>query len=367
MNRFTFVIMEMISKIIDFVKKNRIVKHILFWTFLFSSSLIQDLIILNDKDLNLEIKDELIYNSCGFIVKIVASYFIVYFWIPKYIKTKKYFLAIIIFCVVIYLLAVISRILIVYVAEPLTIPHPFNQESILEILTQLKWLFKKYIPNILLSSSIFIAFKFFLDEGKEKEKKLKLAKEKAEIELKTLKGQLNPHFLFNTLNNIYSLSIDNSPKTSNAIAKLSEILDQVLYKSDHKLVPLQSELTLIENYIELEKLRYDERLQISINTNIIEEVDIPPLILLSLVENAFKHGAGEDDGSPTITIAVESYHKKLVFCVKNSVSKYYQSQDKKTIGLLNIRKQLDLIYSTNYNLDIDQTSDEFSVTLTITP
>ncbi len=359
--------MEITSKTVAFFRKHRVIKHILFWAILFISSIFQDLIILNDQNPhNTGIKEELIYNSCGFFVKIIASYFIVYFLIPRYVKTKKYVLAILIFSVGIYLLAVVSRILIVYVAEPLTITQPFRQEPILEIFGHYAWLLKKYIPNILFPSFIFVAVKFFLNEEKEKEKKLKLAKEKAEIELKTLKGQLNPHFLFNTLNNIYSLSIDNSPKTSTSIAKLSEILDQVLYKSDSKLVPLQNELTLIQNYIELEKLRYDERLKVSVNSNIIEETNIPPLILLSLVENAFKHGAGEDDGSPSIDISVESFDKKLTFCVQNSVSKYYQNQHKKAIGLLNIRKQLDLIYENNYSLDIQQTSNEFTVTLTIT-
>ncbi len=365
MNTFIFVLMEIVSSIVGFFRKNRVAKHVLFWGTLFSLSILQDLIVLNDQDLNFGIKDELIYNTCGFLTKIAASYFIVYFLVPKYVKRKRYVLALLLFCLVIYFLAVISRILIVYVAEPLTIDGPFRQEPILEIFTHFAWLFKKYIPNIIPTSFIFIAVKFFLNEEKEKEKKLKLAKEKAEIELKTLKGQLNPHFLFNTLNNIYSLSIVNSPKTSSSIAKLSEILDQILYKSDSKFISLQSELTLIENYIELEKLRYDERLQVSVTTNITNETEVPPLILLSLVENAFKHGAGEDDGSPTIAISVESSEKTLVFCIDNSVSKYYQHQNKKSIGLLNIKKQLDLIYGTGYNLDIQQTSDNFSVTLTI--
>jgi LytS/YehU family sensor histidine kinase len=113
-----------------------------------------------------------------------------------------------------------------------------------------------------------------------------------------LKTQLNPHFLFNTLNNIYVLSLENSEKTQKSIEKLSKILDHVLFRCNTKYVSLSSEIELLENYIELEKLRYDDRLQINFNNHIEQDVKIAPLILLSLVENAFKHGAGEDSVSP---------------------------------------------------------------------
>jgi hypothetical protein len=356
--------MEPISRFVNYLKKKRIVSHILFWGTLFILELFRDLIVHDDNP-TFSFPRALVYNATEIFSQVVASYFIVYFWIPKFIKPKKYFLSILVFSLGIYFSAIISRSLVVYIAEPFVRTPPFEQETFAEILTDYRWLIKHYIPSILQNSLLFVAVKFFLDERSEREKKLKLAKGKVELELNTLKGQLNPHFLFNTLNNIYSLSIDNSPKTTESIAKLSEMLDQVLYKNDSKFVPLESELALIENYIELEKLRYDERLKVSLTSDIQHKIQIPSLILLSLVENAFKHGAGEDDGSPVIDIIVKSRTKTFTFCVKNSISAHYKTDNKKTIGLVNIRKQLDLIYGNLYHLQINPQPTEFIVTLAI--
>ncbi|OSY87526.1 histidine kinase [Tenacibaculum holothuriorum] len=295
----------------------------------------------------------------------ISSYFIAYFWIPKFVKTKKYILSILVFVIAIYLLGVLSRILVVHVGEPLVRIPPFEQESIREIFTDYRWLLAKYIPNILLNSLVFVAVKYYFEDEREKSNKLALAKEKSEIELRTLKGQLNPHFLFNTLNNIYSLSIINSPKTSTSISKLSEILDHVLYRCNGKYVLLSSEIELLKNFIELEKLRYDDRLKVTFTEDIENDTEIPPLILLSLVENAFKHGAGEDSGSPQINIHVSNKDAKFTFKIMNTVSKDYQPDNKGNIGLLNVRKQLDLIYNVNYTLNIVETDNKFEVTLIV--
>ncbi|MBA6157185.1 histidine kinase [Tenacibaculum sp. S7007] len=295
----------------------------------------------------------------------VASYFIAYFWIPRFVKTKKYILAVLVFCGVIYLIGVVSRILVVHVGEPIIRIPPFEQESIQEIFTDYRWLLAKYIPNILLNSLVFVAVKYYFEDEREKSKKLSLSKEKTEIELKTLKAQLNPHFLFNTLNNIYSLSIDNSPKTSESIGKLSEILDHVLYRCNTKFVTLSSEIELLKNYISLEKLRYDDRLQVSFTTAVENDTEIPPLILLSLVENAFKHGAGEDSGSPKITIHISNKDDEFEFHISNTVSADEELKGKQSIGLSNIRKQLALIYKNNYSLDIHPTENDFTVVLKI--
>ncbi len=128
---------------------------------------------------------------------------------------------------------------------------------------------------------------------------------------------------------------------------------------------MSSEIELLKNYIELEKLRYDERLVVTFDTQIENDIQIPPLLLLSLVENAFKHGAGEDSGSPKIAIFVLQKASRFSFEISNTVSKDYTPKDKVTIGLSNIRKQLDLIYSTNYRLDTQSTTGFFKVILQI--
>ncbi len=147
---------------------------------------------------------------------------------------------------------------------------------------------------------------------------LDLEKQKADIELMALKAQLNPHFLFNTLNNIYSLSVMQSPRTSPAIARLSEILDTLLYRSGGMYVPVSQEIALLQNYIELEKLRYDDRLVVTFDHHTTDDAGIAPLILLSLAENAFKHGAGEDAGSPEIHINLHQHQDQLTFTISNT-------------------------------------------------
>jgi len=193
---------------------------------------------------------------------------------------------------------------------------------------------------------------------------LTLEKQKAEAELKLLKTQLNPHFLFNTLNNIYALALVKSPVTPGAIGRLSEILDYILYRCDALYVPLSGEIALLNNYISLEKLRYDERLKVNFNYPADPRAEIAPLILLTIVENAFKHGAGNDTGEPTVNIALSAENGRFEFIVSNS----YQlkaAANTTSIGLPNLKQQLELIYPGRHYLAISQTGNLFIVTLTI--
>lgn len=207
--------------------------------------------------------------------------------------------------------------------------------------------------------------KLFVAFTKDKEKILLLSKEKSDIELKTLKAQLNPHFLFNTLNNIYTLSVLNSSKAPIAIGKLSEILDYILYRCNSDFVPVSNEIELLRNYIELEKLRYDDRLEIKFKTEIKTENTIPPLILLSLVENAFKHGAGEDNGSPKIWIDLKTEKSNTKFTIYNTIGETPKTNKKGNIGLINIQKQLDLIYGKIYSFHTIVENNQFKATLII--
>lgn len=345
----------------DALQNNRLLQHILFWISIFIINVPRNSEVFTaNADPLYAI---LILDFCIFIPQIMASYFLAYYLIPIFLFKKKYIDSVLLLIVATYFFSVLGRILIVHVGEELVRPKPFPQESLFEILSDLEKLAFNYVPWIYSTSFMFLFVKYFVDFKRSKEKEILLSKERSDVELKTLKAQLHPHFLFNTLNNIYSLSLDNSPKTPVAIGKLSDILDHVLYKCNGQFVSLSSEIELLKNYIELEKLRYDERLEISLETQIENDIQIPPLLLLSLVENAFKHGAGEDSGSPKIAISVLQNASHFCFEISNTVSKDYVSKDKETIGLSNIRKQLDLIYTTNYVLDIQSTTGFFKVIL----
>ncbi len=213
-----------------------------------------------------------------------------------------------------------------------------------------------------------LAWETHLDRQDEKGRILELEKEKAEAELKFLKAQLNPHFLFNVLNNLYSYVINQSPKAPDMILRLSEILDYVLYKSQKERVALKEEVDTIGNFIELEKIRYGDRLQVDFETSGNLQVSVSPLLLLSVVENAFKHGASGDIDSPKIKVNINSNANYIMCKVWNTKSAYIgelNDEYKKGIGLKNIRKQLNLIYPSKHDCIVKDEEKSFDVSLKI--
>lgn len=342
-------------------KQPRIVKHFLFWLVFIAVGVFSDFSNLNE-DCFTEI---VVYHINDAFFGAVMAYLTSYYFLTERFLKKGYLVFAITFLFSVYLLAALSRFSTVHLAEPLVRKPPFTQESPLEIFTDLRFIAFKYGPGVLTATFVFYLAKFFSDYSKEKEKRLLLSKEKTETELKSLRAQLNPHFLFNTLNNIYSLSIDNSPKTSASIGKLSDILDYVLYRCNTDFVSVSNEMKLIEDYIELEKLRYDDRLEVIVKSSVDFENQVPPLIFLSLIENAFKHGAGEDSGSPKIWITLESKLGQTIFKVQNTCLDSTVEMSKESIGLTNIKKQLELLYGNRYSLKIKKESSMFIVTLTL--
>jgi LytS/YehU family sensor histidine kinase len=194
----------------------------------------------------------------------------------------------------------------------------------------------------------------------------KLIEEKLTLELKYLKNQINPHFLFNTLNNIYSLARDKSDLAPESILRLSGILRFMLYETGGEYIPIEQELKIINDYLALEKLRYDDSLRINFKYEIEDlKQPLPPLLLIPLVENAFKHGVSETRNQPFVDIYLSSDKKQLRFIVKNSIEESAGEKPvKENIGLTNIRRQLELLYK-DYDLSLQQNEKVFTVTLNI--
>jgi two-component system, LytTR family, sensor kinase len=190
--------------------------------------------------------------------------------------------------------------------------------------------------------------------------------EKQEAELNYLRSQTNPHFLFNTLNNIYSLSRDKSDLAPESILRLSKILRFMLYETSGTYIAIEQELKIITDYIELEKLRYDESLRINFNYDVEDmKQALPPLLLIPLVENAFKHGVSETRSQPFVDIHLGVRNRQLVFSVKNSTEVSYEQEPvKENIGLSNLRRQLELLYR-DYGLLVQQEQGAFTATLKI--
>ncbi len=322
-------------------------KHVFFWIFIVLIFVTRDR-ILDEHSLI----SSLVRQLCLLLPQLLVSYALAYYLVPKYILSKSKWPYILYSLLLFYTASVFARVLIVYVSEPLLRKKPFIKEPILEIILDWKKLLIEYVPPVLLVVMAFLFLKLFVHYTKTKQKELRLKKEKVESELRILKSQLNPHFLFNTLNNIYVLAIDNSPKTAYSIERLSEILDYILYRCSEKYVSLYEEIRMLENYIELEKLRYDDRLQLTFKKDLESDVEIAPLLLLSFVENAFKHGAGEDSGEPRIDIKISYKDRLIVFEISNTTQAITADTSRKKIGLENITKQLDLVYPNQYTLEI---------------
>ena len=199
-----------------------------------------------------------------------------------------------------------------------------------------------------------------------REKNNQLRIEKKEAELNYLKSQTNPHFLFNTLNNIYSLARDKNDLAPESILRLSKILRFMLYETGGEFIVIDDELKIITDYIALEKLRYDDSLFVTLNTDIENSKQpLPPLLLIPLVENAFKHGVSETRDKPFVDINLIVKQQELFFIVKNSIEETTTAQEvKENIGLSNLRRQLALLYK-DYDLSVGQVNAVFTSTLRI--
>lgn len=195
---------------------------------------------------------------------------------------------------------------------------------------------------------------------------LKNYSEKKQVEIDYLRSQINPHFLTNTLNNIYSLSVTDDKRNSDAILSLSSLLDYVLYESNQPTISLEKEVNFLSNFIELEKIRNTKRLQVNFEVEGDIHGNIPPMILVTFVENAFKHCIGDLYSNSFIKILLKVDDDKLYFEVENSKSNLTTNNQRKTfggIGLTNVKKRLSTLYPNNHSLEIHDKKDTYVIIL----
>ena len=194
-------------------------------------------------------------------------------------------------------------------------------------------------------SGIMITVKYVKQQLITAKREQELIREKLSTELKMLRNQLNPHFLFNTLNNIYALSRKQSAQAPEAIMKLSELLSFMLYESGKDTISIKKEIGFIEDYISLEKIRYGNRLRLSFSKDIDNaDEQIAPLLLLPLVENAFKHGASQSRNESFIEVSIKVNKGVLFFSVRNNYEKVGPEIKSSHIGLQSTQRQLELLY-----------------------
>jgi two-component system, LytTR family, sensor kinase len=215
---------------------------------------------------------------------------------------------------------------------------------------------------------LFAVFKLFFDYTQLKYEGQQVRLEKKQAELLFLRSQINPHFLFNTLNNIYSLSQYQPGLVSESVLRLSKILRYLLYETSNEFITIDKEIKIITDYIDLEKLRYNESVTIDFNSNIEDLSEmIPPLLLIPLVENAFKHGIAVSRGKRFVDVTCVLQKRTLHFVVKNSVpsvSPLEINETKDNIGLSNLRRRLSLLYK-DFDLLAGEKDSTFTAALTI--
>lgn len=331
-------------------KKYRIVMHLAFWL---AVVVFYTLFFGQQGEQYLR---TLIFVMALLVITISTAYFVNYFLLPRYLFSGR-FRELALYSVFTFVVSVWLESLVILGLVTLFV---YRRGIILDQ-TAINFVFMVVGMYFI----IFIAVSIkLLKSWYEKQHSLQaVAREKLEAELKLLKSQIHPHFLFNTLNNIYALALRKSDSAPEMILKLSAILDYLLYECDVPYVPLKKEIELINNYISLEKIRYAERLDLEFNIQGEKDsVRIAPLILLPFVENSFKHGAGKKRLGVWIRIDVRVHDKELDFTIENNKSDT-QAEGSGGIGLANVKQRLDLTYQGKYQLDIENKKDTYRVHL----
>lgn len=216
--------------------------------------------------------------------------------------------------------------------------------------------------------SFVTAIKITVDWLRENRRSTQLKKAQLESELRFLRTQISPHFLFNTLNNIYSLSLEKSDKVPEIIIKLSEFMKYLLYGTQKDKHSLKKEIDCIQNYIALESIRYGDKLKLEMDIRgQSKDKKIRPMILIPFIENAFKHGANQTVKSVEIKILLDIEEDLLKFKITNTIpSEPLHKHEVGGIGVSNVKKRLNLSYTKNdYHLDIKKKSNKFNVELNL--
>lgn len=292
---------------------------------------------------------------------IAASYFNMYFLIPRYLTTHKYQT----YFVFVILTVVISTVLFQVIKYAIH-EYILTEENSEEIF----FMFFHVSFYCLLMLMITTLFYFLRRRMNLKEMELKLQeaeKQKVEAELKALKAQINPHLLFNALNNIYSLALENNKKTPKAVLELSELMTYVLYDCQCDKISLSKEIAFIRNYIVLEKSRFEESVDVKMEVDelSISNVSVAPLLFIPFIENAFKHC--NKSGSQIAEIFIKFDTTYLPLLKMEVINTFENSQETKTerkgVGLENIKQRLEFLYPNRHKLELKEINNHFYVQL----
>ncbi|WP_405207284.1 sensor histidine kinase [Aquimarina sp. LLG6339-5] len=301
-----------------------------------------------------------------FIFQAAAVYFNLYYLIPKFLEKRKYFAYLSFFSltILITVLIITSGYFVAAYVSDTTLTELFGEQTFVSLLKS------GPLSSTLASMTLAMSIKLTKNWIKSQQQQQLLEKEKIETELKFLKSQFNPHFLFNTINSIFVLIHKNPDMASESLANFSDLMRYQLYECNEAKIPLEKEIDYLHNFINLGKLRLDQTVQVTtaIKDQMCGDWSIAPFILMPFVENAFKHVSQGVDQKNWIDIKLHHTENEIIFEITNSINSYdnYTTEDlmkNNGIGLKNVQRRLDLIYKDQYDLYIKKTDELYRVAL----
>jgi len=310
--------------------------------------------------------DKALYRYLGCLLEIPFYYLHMYVLWPKLLLQKKYFLYFPSLLTIVLVSALLVLLYRYYIEFPILLSNPLKAEILFRL------------PSVLrLARSILLWFgpptviKVLIDWHVNRLNMERMAKEQKISELNFLKSQINPHFLFNTLNNLYALALNESKKTPSALMQLSQLLSYMIYEGTQDRISLEKEVQHLNSYIELEKLRFGKRLDLKMEIEgDLENMMITPLILLPIAENAFKHCSLNEPGDITIEISIIATKDSLKISTVNPIGNRVEElgndePHKGGIGISNISRRLQILYPKKHSLHLDKRAQKFHVDLII--
>lgn len=306
----------------------------------------------------------------GYVIyQAFAVYFCLYYLIPNYLEKRKYVTFFLGLTGVIFVTAslITANYFIAASVEGTSVYDLFKISPRSPITIFKQNALASTIASLTLGMSIKLSKNWLAAQKQQQE----LQKEKLETELKFLRSQFNPHFLFNTINSIFVLIHKNTEMASESLVKFSNLLRYQLYECNADVIPLKNELAYVQSFIELESLRQNTDFQLTENyPNTTNNLMIAPFILIPFIENAFKHVAEDSKAAKWIHVEVKVTAEKLKFHVTNSADKGMQNTllnetVYKGLGLKNVKRRLDLLYANKYDLQISKEQDSFTASLEI--
>lgn len=337
------------------MKRKTIAWHIAFWVVYMS------IFTFVEGGYNNNFDEAFALEASYFPLRLLLVYFNYFFLLPRYLIRRKIRQYIGYSFISIVVAALLQRVVAYYFVNELVFPD-WDQGAFWQAYRMVQ------AGMILTSPMIFLIGLTIVIRWADAEKQMqRLAREKVETELKYLRNQVNPHFFFNTLNNLYGLAQEKSDRTPEVVMKLSALMSYMLYETNKPLIQLSQEVDYIRNYISLEEERYRDRFTCNLSVRgPVNEAKVPPMLLLPFIENAFKHGINQESSGAWINMELNISDRQLTFKVENSLATNVDMKSTRGgLGIKNVERRLELLYPGEHQLRYALLPDRYRVVLAI--